>query len=54
MQRLAMGQVVRGLAELKQKGTLAGLLDAMQTRDELYALLGYEPGRRWSFPHTPG
>jgi 2-methylisocitrate lyase-like PEP mutase family enzyme len=54
MQRLAMGQVVRGLAELKEKGTLAGLIDTMQTRDELYALLGYEPGRRWSFPHTPG
>ncbi|MHC4804514.1 MAG: isocitrate lyase/phosphoenolpyruvate mutase family protein [Planctomycetota bacterium] len=54
MQRLAMGQVVRGLAELKGKGTLAGLLDAMQTREELYGLLGYKPGRRWSFPNTPG
>ncbi|MHC4711617.1 MAG: hypothetical protein ACYTA3_14780, partial [Planctomycetota bacterium] len=53
MQRLAMGQVVRGLAELKQKGTLAGLLDAMQTRQDLYELLRYRPERRWSFPNTP-
>ncbi|MHC4217241.1 MAG: isocitrate lyase/PEP mutase family protein [Planctomycetota bacterium] len=54
MQRLAMGQVARGLRELKQKGTLAGMTDVMQTRAELYELLGYEPGRRWSFPNTPG
>jgi methylisocitrate lyase len=54
MQRLAMGQVVRGLAELKAKGTASGLVDAMQTRDELYELLEYEPTRQWTYPDTPG
>jgi methylisocitrate lyase len=53
LQRLAMGQVVRGLAELRERGTLAGLLDAMQTRQELYDLLGYDPDRPWRFPETP-
>jgi methylisocitrate lyase len=53
LQRLAMGQVVRGLAELRDRGTLAGLLDAMQTRQELYDLLGYDPDRPWRFPGTP-
>ena len=50
MLRLAMGEVVRGLAELKAKGTLAGRIDAMQTREQLYELLGYRPGRQWNFP----
>ena len=50
MLRLAMGHVIRGLSELKGQGTVAGLLDQMQTRDELYDLLGYVPGRAWSFP----
>jgi methylisocitrate lyase len=54
MLRLAMGQVVRGLSELRQKGTLDGLIDAMQTREELYELLGYEPGRQWNYPNPPG
>ncbi len=50
MLRLAMAQVLRGLAELKSHGTLAGLLDSMQKRSELYALLGYDPHRPWIFP----
>ncbi len=51
--RLAMGGVVRGLAELQQRGTAEGLLGDMQTRDELYELLQYRPGRQWNFPQTP-
>ena len=53
MQRLAMGHVVRGLDELKKSGTAEGLLDQMQTRKELYGLLGYEPGEQWNFPNPP-
>lgn len=49
MMRLAMGHVGRGLAELRARGTVRDLLDDMQTRDELYALLGYTPGTAWSF-----
>lgn len=50
LMRLAMGHVERGLAELKARGTMAGLLEQMQTRQELYELLGYVPGRPWLFP----
>ena len=54
MMRVAMGHVVRGLTELRNTGTAQGMLDAMQTRAELYELLQYRPGRQWSFPETPG
>jgi methylisocitrate lyase len=54
MMRVAMGHVVRGLEELKAKGTAEGMLDAMQTRTELYELLQYRPGRQWNFPETVG
>ena len=40
--RLAMGAAERGLAEIKAKGTQAGLLDQMQHRRDLYGLLRYE------------
>ncbi len=53
MMRVAMGHVVRGLQELKTSGTVEGLLDSMQTREALYELMGYRPGRRWNFPGTP-
>jgi methylisocitrate lyase len=49
MMRLAMGHVRRGLEELKKHGTVSGLLEQMQTRAELYELLGYTPGQPWSF-----
>jgi len=39
--RLAMKSVHEGLAELRDQGTQRGLLDRMQTRQELYDLLGY-------------
>ncbi|GAB3398238.1 methylisocitrate lyase [Humibacter soli] len=40
--RLAMGAAMRGLDELNEKGTLAGKLDEMQHRSELYELIDYE------------
>ena len=48
--RLAMKQVVAGLEELKNKGTLSDVLDQMQTRAELYYLLNYTPSEPWDFP----
>ena len=51
MMRLAMGHVTRGLAALKRDGTVKSLLGDMQTRKELYELLGYEPGKQWNYPH---
>lgn len=50
MMRLAMGQVTRGLQSLKQHGSVREVLPQMQTRKELYDLLGYEPGRQWNYP----
>lgn len=42
LMRLAMKAVEAGLAELRTKRTQTGLLDRMQTRQELYNLLGYQ------------
>ena len=54
MMRLAMGHVARGLQTLKHDGTVANLLDDMQTRSELYELLDYTPGVQWNFsPNAP-
>ena len=39
--RLAMGAASRGLEALGSEGTLVGLLDSMQSREELYELLDY-------------
>lgn len=47
--RLAMGAIARGLAELKETGTLEGQLGNMQTRQELYDLVGYTPGTPFEF-----
>ena len=52
MMRVAMGHVVRGLQELKTAGSVEGLLDSMQTREALYDLMKYRPGRQWNFPGT--
>ncbi len=54
MMRLAMGHVARGLRALKQEGTVASVLPQMQTRKELYDLLGYVPGQQWNFPNDRG
>lgn len=40
--RLAMGAVADGLATLAAEGTQAGLVERMQTREELYAVLDYD------------
>lgn len=48
--RVAMGAVTRMLAELRETGTLEGQLGAMQTRQELYRMVGYAPGTAWEFP----
>jgi methylisocitrate lyase len=44
MLRVAMGAVTQALAELKSTGSPEVLLDRMQTRQELYDLVGYTPG----------
>lgn len=51
MMRMAMKTVASGLAELKSKGTLEGVLDQMQTRAELYEQLKYTPGEQWEYPN---
>ena len=45
LQRLAMKTVERALAVLRRDRSQRGLLDQMQTRQELYDLLGYDPHR---------
>ena len=50
MMRLAMGEVVRGLRELRAAGSVEPMLERMQTRKELYGLLDYVPGEEWRFP----
>lgn len=44
LQRVAMKAVLEALAELRASGTQRGLLPRMQTRKELYELLGYDEG----------
>ena len=48
--RVAMGAVGRALVSLKEHGTAEPLLGQMQTREELYRLIGYTPGVEWNFP----
>jgi methylisocitrate lyase len=48
--RMAMKAVEDGLAHLKAHGSMEAMLPRMQHRKELYALLGYEPGKQWDFP----
>jgi len=50
MLRVAMGAVSAALTALHREGTVAGFMDRMQTRQELYGLLGYTPGEPWTFP----
>ena len=42
LQRVAMQAVTEALGELKARGTQRGLLERMQTRQELYDLLDYD------------
>ncbi len=48
--RTAMGAVTRMLADLKTTGSVQNSLEGMQTRQELYDLIGYTPGEAWEFP----
>jgi methylisocitrate lyase len=48
--RVAMGAVTRALGCLKQDGGVEGFLAEMQTREELYRLIGYSPGEEWRYP----
>ena len=43
--RVAMKAMEEALTELKKSGTQKGFIDRMQTREELYKLLRYEPGK---------
>ncbi|MDP6542130.1 MAG: isocitrate lyase/phosphoenolpyruvate mutase family protein [Phycisphaerales bacterium] len=52
MQRVAMGAITRCLSQLIREGSAEGFEDQMQTRQELYDLLGYVPGEPWRFRHT--
>lgn len=52
MMRLAMGHVMRGLASLKQHGSVREVLPEMQTRKALYELLNYTPGKQWNYPNN--
>ncbi|HRQ73472.1 MAG TPA: isocitrate lyase/phosphoenolpyruvate mutase family protein [Phycisphaerales bacterium] len=48
--RVAMGAVTRALVTLGREGSAESLLGEMQTRQELYGLIGYEPGKPWEWP----
>jgi methylisocitrate lyase len=48
--RAAMGAVSRALERLRADGSVQGFIDRMQTRQELYDLLGYTPGQEWRWP----
>lgn len=48
--RIAMGAVGRALQALRAEGTVSSALPQMQTRKELYELIGYTPGAPWEYP----
>jgi methylisocitrate lyase len=48
--RVASKAVDLFLKDLKKNGSAEGSLKQMQTREELYDLLGYKPGKEWYFP----
>jgi methylisocitrate lyase len=48
--RVAMGAVTKALEQLHREGSASGLLASMQTRQELYDLVGYTPGKAWEWP----
>lgn len=48
--RVAMGAVTRALDQLRRDGSVEGFHSQMQTRQDLYALIGYSPGTPWEFP----
>eukprot|EP00743_Colponemidia_sp_Colp-15_P003305 GILK01003569.1.p1 GENE.GILK01003569.1~~GILK01003569.1.p1 ORF type:complete len:310 (+),score=52.57 GILK01003569.1:69-998(+) len=48
--RVAMGAVTSFLRALKEEGTVESHLDKMQSRQDLYSLLQYTPGKEWTYP----
>jgi methylisocitrate lyase len=48
--RAAMGEVARSLADLRRDGHVEAFVSRVQTRQELYAAIGYQPGAEWRFP----
>jgi methylisocitrate lyase len=51
--RLAMKAMEAGLAMIAAEGTQESLLDLMQSREELYAMLGYDPADPDRHRHGP-
>lgn len=47
MLRVAMGATTRALATLRDTGSVAAVIDQMQSRQQLYELIGYTPGKAW-------
>ncbi|MDA1262632.1 MAG: isocitrate lyase/phosphoenolpyruvate mutase family protein [Planctomycetota bacterium] len=52
LMRIAMNAVEEGLDCLKKQGSLESMLPKMQTRKDLYSLLGYTPGTQWNSPRS--
>ena len=50
--RIAMGAVTEFLEKLKVEGDVNSSLDKMLTRDKLYELTNYTPGKEWYYPGT--
>ncbi|MBL8758027.1 MAG: hypothetical protein JNK35_06320, partial [Phycisphaerae bacterium] len=48
--RVAMGAVTSALGELKSAGSVEPFISRMQTRQQLYDLVGYRPGTPWETP----
>lgn len=48
--RVAMGAVTKALEQLRHDGGVAGFQNQMQTREDLYRLIGYTPGVEWEWP----
>lgn len=49
--RTAMGAITAMLTNLKASGSVSHSLESMQSRADLYAMLGYEPqGGGWKYP----
>ena len=48
--RIAMGAVKDFLSDLKKEGNVSNSLDKMLTREELYGLTNYKPGKEWLYP----
>lgn len=49
--RVAMKAVDLFLKDFKKNGSQKDYIDKMQSREELYSLLHYEPGKEWTYPN---